>query len=67
VKEIVDPPMGGEETLRLAGWPEAFHLSFSPPGWLVRILRPVVQPFMLPMLKHSAGVPSWPQRSWAGP
>ena len=38
MKEVVDLVVGGEETLCLPGRLEAFHLSFSPSGRLVRIL-----------------------------
>jgi hypothetical protein len=42
--------MGGEEALRLGRGLEPFHLSFSSSRRLVRVLRPVVQPFVPPLL-----------------
>jgi hypothetical protein len=42
VEEVVDPIVGGEEALSLAGRLEALHLSLSSSGRLVRILRSVV-------------------------
>src|SRR3954468_19491239 len=39
VEEIVDPIVGGEEALSLAGRLEALHLSLSSSGRRVRILR----------------------------
>src|SRR5215218_824150 len=42
VEEVVDPIVGGEEALSLAGRLEALHLSLASPRRLVRILRPVV-------------------------
>ena len=50
VEEVVDPVMGGQETLCLAGRLEALHLPFSSSRGLVRVLRPVVQPFVLSVL-----------------
>jgi hypothetical protein len=50
VEEIVDPIMGREETLSLPGRLEPLHLPFASARWLVRVLRPVVQPFVLPVL-----------------
>ncbi len=29
-EKVVDPIMGGQEALRLAGWLEPFHLPLSP-------------------------------------
>src|SRR3954453_18563518 len=57
MKEVVDLVVGGEETLCLPGRLEPLHLSLSPSGRLVRILCPVVQPFMLPMLDARDDLP----------
>src|SRR3954453_15192903 len=57
MKEVVDLVVGGEETLCLPGRLEPLHLSLSPSGRLVRILCPVVQPFMLPMLDARHDLP----------
>ena len=50
VEEGVDPVMDGQEALRLAGRLEPLHLPLSPSRRLVRVLRPVVQPLVLPVL-----------------
>src|SRR3954468_23007249 len=42
VEEIVDPVMGGEETLGLAGRLEPLHLPLAPSRRLMGILRSVV-------------------------
>ena len=42
--------MDRDEALNLSGRLEPLHLSFSSAGWLVRILRPVVQPLVLAVL-----------------
>jgi hypothetical protein len=42
VEEIVDPVMGGEEALGLAGRLEPLHLPFSPSRRLMGILRSIV-------------------------
>ena len=50
VEQVVDLIVGGEKALSLAGRLEALHLSLASSGRLVRILRPVVQSFVPPML-----------------
>jgi len=45
-----DRAVGGEEALGMAGALEAAHAPLALPGWLVRMLRPVVQPPVAPML-----------------
>jgi hypothetical protein len=57
VEEVVDPVMGGEETLHLPGRLEALHLAFSSSSGLVGVLRPVVQAFMLPVLNAGHDLP----------
>src|SRR3954454_15529213 len=47
---IVDPVVGGEEALGLARRLEPLHLPLSPSGRLMRILRPVVEALVPPML-----------------
>ena len=49
-EEVVDPFVGGQEALRLPGRLEALHLPLSSSRGLVRVLCPVVQPLMLPVL-----------------
>ena len=46
---VVDPAMGGEETLRMAGRFEPLHLPFSSSRGLVRHLGPVVEVAALPV------------------
>src|SRR4051794_2535075 len=48
--KVVDPIMGGEKALGRAGRFEPLHLPLASAGRLVRILRPVVQAFVPPML-----------------
>src|SRR5689334_23871288 len=50
VEEIVDPVMGGEETLGLARRLEPLHLPLPSSGRLVRILCSVIQALMPPVL-----------------
>src|SRR5215210_6288589 len=50
VGQVIDLIVSGEEGLSLAGRLEALHLSLPSPGRLMRILRPVVQAFVPPML-----------------
>src|SRR3954452_19143359 len=57
MKKGVDLVVGGEEALRLPRRLEPLHLSFSSSGRLVRILCPVVQSFMLPMLDARHDLP----------
>ena len=47
VEQIADPVVSGQEPLRLAGRLEVLHLPLSLSRGLVRVLRPVVQPFVL--------------------
>ena len=49
-EEVVDLVGGGQEALGVSGRLEPLHLPFSSPCWLVRIFRPVVEPFMLAVL-----------------
>ena len=49
-EEVVDPVVGGQEALCLPSRLEALHLPLSPSRGLVRVLRPVVKPFVLPVL-----------------
>jgi len=49
-EELVDPVVGGQEALRLASWLEPLHLPFPLSRELVRVLRPVVETFMLSVL-----------------
>ncbi len=46
---VVDPAMGGEESLCMSCRLEALHLAFSSSRGLVRHLSPVVQISALPM------------------
>ena len=52
VEQVADPVMGGQEALRLAGRLETPHLPLSPLCRLVRVLRPFVQPLVLPVLNQ---------------
>lgn len=45
-----DQPVGGERALGVARTLEPAHSPLPLAGWLVRILRPVVQPFVLLVL-----------------
>jgi hypothetical protein len=47
VKEICDLIMNRKEARRLPGRLEAHHDTLSPARWLVRILRPIVEPLVL--------------------
>ena len=49
-EEVVDPVMGGEEALCLARRLEPLHLPFSSSRRLMRVLRPVIEPLVLPVL-----------------
>jgi len=49
-EKVVDPVVGGQEALCLAGPLEPLHLPFSSSRGLVRVLRPVVEAFVLPVL-----------------
>ena len=57
VKEVVDLIVGREETLCLPGRLEPLHLPFSSSGRLVRVLRPVVQTLVLPVLNTGHDFP----------
>src|SRR4051812_3362844 len=57
VEEVVDPVVGREKTLCLPGRLEPLHLPFSSACRLVRILGPVVQSFMLPVLDTGHDLP----------
>jgi hypothetical protein len=46
-EEICNLVMNGEEALGLPGRLEALHDALSSPRWLVRILRPIVEPLVL--------------------
>ena len=50
VEEVGNLIVSGEEALSLAGRLEALHLSLASSGRLVRILRPVVETFVPPVL-----------------
>src|SRR3954447_22346735 len=50
MKKVIDLVMGGEETLCLSGRFEPLHLPLASARGLMRVLRPIVQSFMLPML-----------------
>ena len=50
MEEVADPVVGGEEALRLAGRLEALHLPLSSSPRLVRVLGPVVQSLVPPVL-----------------
>ena len=50
MEEVVDRVVGGEETLCLPRRLEAFHLSFSPSRRLMRVLRPIIETLVLPVL-----------------
>ncbi len=52
--EFVDPVMSGEEALCLARRLEVHHLPLSPSRGLVRVLCPVVQAFVLPVLDRGS-------------
>lgn len=41
----------------MSRWLEALHDPLSPPDWLVRILRPIVQPFVGTMLNAGHDLP----------
>src|SRR4051812_26545578 len=64
MKEVVDLVVGGEETLCLPRRFEALHLSLASARGLMRVLRPVVETLVLPVLN------AWhnllPRRSIAG-
>ena len=49
-QEGADPVVGGKEALRLASRLEGLRLPLSSPGRAVRVLRPVVEPLVLPVL-----------------
>ena len=49
-EKVVDPVIGGQETLCLAGRLEPLRLPLSSSRGLVRRLRPVIQPLVLPVL-----------------
>ena len=50
MEEIVDLVVGEEEALCLAGQLEPLHLPFSSARGLMRVLRPVVEAFVLSVL-----------------
>ena len=50
VEEVADPGVGGEEALCLARRLAPLYLPFSVPRGLVRVLRPVIQTLVLPVL-----------------
>src|SRR3954465_6486782 len=50
VEQVADLVVGGEKALGVAGRLEALHLPLASSGRLVRILRPVIQSVMLPVL-----------------
>jgi len=56
-KKVVDPVMGGEEALSVPGRLEALHLPLSPSRRLVRVLGPVVQSLVLPVLDAGHDLP----------
>ncbi len=49
-EDVGDLIMGGKKPLHLPRRLEPLHDPLSSPGWLVRILRPVVEAFVLPVL-----------------
>jgi hypothetical protein len=51
VEGVVDGGMGGEKALSGSWRLEALKLSFSPPDWQVRVLRPIILPQPLLMLR----------------
>lgn len=56
-EEVVDLIMGGQEALGMPGRLEPFHLPFSPPCWLVRVFRPVVEAVVLAVLDARHDLP----------
>ena len=61
MEEVVDLIVGGEKALRLAGRFELLHLPLSSARRLVRVLRSVVQPLVLAMLKAGHDLPLCPK------
>ena len=54
---LADRSECGQEALGMAGRLEASHRSFSLARWLMRILRTVIQPFVLPVLNTHQDLP----------
>ena len=50
MEKIIDLIVGGEEALRLAGLFEALHLPLASARGLMRVLRPVIETLVLPVL-----------------